>query len=66
MDPMSAELHFFFLLGSVVCLALASVRDASGLGRRATRRLPDQLSLLPLGLALFVFPLMWDAGAAAF
>ena len=66
MDPLSPKLQFFFFLAAVVCLALAAVRDASGLGRRATRRLPDQLSLLPLGLALFVFPFMWNAGAAAF
>jgi hypothetical protein len=66
MDPMGAELRFFFFLGAVVCLALAAVRDGSGPVRRVTKRLPDQFSLLPLGLALFVFPFMWDAGAGAF
>jgi lipopolysaccharide export LptBFGC system permease protein LptF len=62
MDPLSDELRFLFYLLAVVCFALAAFADGGFLARRATGR----LSLLPLGLALFAFPAMWDTGAAAF
>ena len=55
---MSVEIRFFFYLAAVVCFGLAALWG----GGKAMAR----VSLTPLGLALFVFPTMWDAGQAAF
>ncbi len=56
---MNLKLKFFFYLAAVVCFALAAV------GTRLSRRAPT-VALVPLGLALFAFPTMWDTGTAAF
>ncbi|HUS21854.1 MAG TPA: hypothetical protein VMZ66_07580 [Aeromicrobium sp.] len=53
---MSPEVQFVFYLAAVVCFVLAA------LGTRV--RAPVQF--VPLGLALFVFPTMWNTGVAAF
>lgn len=53
---MNIQLRFLFLLAALVCFGLA----AAG-GRVSTR-----IGLVPLGLALFIFPSVWDAGVAAF
>ena len=53
---MNVELRFLFLLGALICFGLA----AAG-GRFSTR-----VGLVPLGLALFIFPAVWDTGVAAF
>lgn len=55
---MSVEVKFFFYLAAVVCFGLAALPS----GNKALAR----LSLTPLGLALFAFPTLWDAGEAAF
>ena len=55
---MSVEVKFFFYLAAVVCFGLAALPA----GGKALAR----LSLTPLGLALFVFPTLWDTGEAAF
>ena len=55
---MSPEIKFFFYLAAVVCFVLAALPG----GGKALAR----VSLTPLGLALFVFPTLWDAGQAAF
>ncbi|MGH9164586.1 MAG: hypothetical protein ACRDZW_03600 [Acidimicrobiales bacterium] len=59
MDP---KIRFFFYLASVVCFALAALAQ----GGRAGRAGASPVGLVPLGLALFVFPLVWDAGELAF
>ena len=53
---MNIKIKFFFYLAAVVCFALAAVAD----------RLSARVGLLPLGLALFVFPTVWDTGVEAF
>ncbi|MEO5678197.1 MAG: hypothetical protein ABIS47_00850 [Acidimicrobiales bacterium] len=58
MDP---KLVFLFYLAAVACFALAAAGDLGGRGRALTR-----VSLVPLGLALYVFPQMWNAGVVAF
>lgn len=58
---LDAKIVFFFYLAAVVCFVLAAVGTVGG-GRGALSR----VSLVPLGLALFVFPQMWNIGAAAF
>jgi hypothetical protein len=53
---MDIRVKFFFYLAAVVCFALAAFAT----------RLNARVSLLPLGLALFVFPTVWDTGVEAF
>ncbi len=55
---MDAKIKFFFYLAAVVCFVLAAVP--------ARRRALATVAFLPLGLALFVFPTLWDTGVAAF
>ena len=58
MDPVLA---FFFYLAALVCFALAAfspVGPGAGIGGR--------IGLVPLGLALWLFPLLWGTGVAAF
>lgn len=63
MDP---EVSFFFYLGAVICFALAALGEGWRYGGRTRRGLAPALALLPLGLALALFPTMWDTGVAAF
>lgn len=55
-DSMSLELQFLFYLAAVVCFILAALGT----------RVRAQVAFLPLGLALFAFPTMWNTGALAF
>ena len=55
---MSVEIKFLFYLAAVICFVLAALPA----GRPGLSR----VGLTPLGLALFVFPTLWDTGAAAF
>ena len=63
---MDAEIKFFFYLASVICLVLAAAGEGWRFGARTRRGAAPALTLLPLGVALFVFPFMWDAGVAGF
>lgn len=56
MDP---RIVFLFYLAAVVCFAAAAFGGHIGGGRRS-------ISLVPLGLALWLFPLMWNTGTTAF
>jgi len=58
---LDTKIVFLFYAAAVVCFVLATVGDI-GRGRGALAR----VSLVPLGLALYVFPQMWNAGAAGF
>jgi hypothetical protein len=58
--------QFFFYLAAVVCFVLAAVGEGWKHGARTRRGLPPQLVLLPLGLALWLFPVMWNTGYVAF
>lgn len=58
---LDAKIVFLFYLAAVVCFALAAAGTV-GSGRGALSR----VSLVPLGLALYVFPQMWNIGADAF
>lgn len=61
---MDNKLVFLFYLAAVVCFVLAALQSAGrpGLSRGALSR----VALVPLGLALYVFPQMWNAGVAGF
>jgi hypothetical protein len=63
MDP---EISFFFYLGAIICFAIAALGEAWRFGARSRAGLKPSIALLPLGLALAFFPLMWDTGVAAF
>ncbi|MDP9453840.1 MAG: hypothetical protein M3P97_10775 [Actinomycetota bacterium] len=56
MDP---RLSFFFYLGALVCFALAAAGSRVG-GARGS------VGLVPLGLGLWLFPLLWTTGVDAF
>lgn len=63
---MHEKTKFFFYLGAVICFALAAAGEAWKFGARGRRGLAPRVVLVPLGLALFVFPTLWDTGEAAF
>jgi len=54
LDP---KIVFLFYAAAVVCFVLAAAGSRGALSR---------VSLVPLGLALYVFPQMWNIGADAF
>jgi hypothetical protein len=60
------EVRFFFYLGAVICLVLAALGEGWRYGGRGRRGLAPRLVLVPLGLALWLFPTLWDTGVAAF
>ncbi len=63
MDP---KLAFFFYLAALVCFALAAFSPVGpGVGR-AGAGIGGRVGLVPLGLALWLFPLLWATGVAAF
>ncbi len=63
---MSAETTFFFYLAAVICFIVAALGADWRFGRLGRQGLAPRLVLLPLGLALYVFPAMWTAGKLAF
>jgi len=63
---MDVKVRFFFYLGSVICFALAAAGSGWRYGARGRAGLAPLVALEPLGLLLFVFPSMWDAGVLAF
>ena len=63
---MDVEIKFFFYLAAVICLLLAAAGEAWRFGARTRRGQKPVLALMPLGIALFVFPTMWDVGVRAF
>ncbi len=63
---MDTEVEFFFYLAAVVCFVLAAAGEGWKFGSRGRRGLAPRLVLVPLGLALWLFPLMWNTGQAAF
>lgn len=63
---MSDKTSFFFYLASVICFVIAAAGAEWRFGRLGRRGVAPRLVLVPLGLALYVFPLMWNTGKAAF
>ncbi len=62
---LDGKIVFLFYLAAVVCFVLAAVAE-SGRARGLAGRGIGAVSLVPLGLALYVFPQMWNLGAASF
>ena len=63
---LNEKARFFFYLAAVVCFVLAAIGETWTYGARTRAGLAPRLVLLPLGLALWLFPLMWNTGHIAF
>ncbi|MGI8777073.1 MAG: hypothetical protein ACR2LJ_06720 [Acidimicrobiales bacterium] len=63
---MSAEVSFFFYLAAIICFVVAALGAGWRFGRLGRQGIAPRLVLVPLGLALYVFPLMWTTGKIAF
>ena len=61
---MDKKVEFLFYLAAVACFVLAALQDSGRLGSRGGGL--TRVALVPIGLALVFFPLMWNTGAAAF
>jgi hypothetical protein len=57
---------FFFYLAAVICFVLSAAGEGWKYGRLGRAGMSPRLVLLPLGLALWLFPTMWNTGHAAF
>ena len=57
MDP---KVKFFFYFGAFLCFVIAAAGEAWRFGARGRRGLAPRVALVPLGLALFTFPAVWD------
>jgi hypothetical protein len=64
--PMNPKAEFFFYLAAFLCFILAAAGEGWKFGRLTRRGLAPRLVLLPLGLALWLFPLLWNTYKAAF
>ena len=63
---MDKKVEFFFYLSAVICFVLAAAGEGWRFGGRGRRGLAPRLVLLPLGLALWLFPLLWNTYQVAF
>ncbi|MGH9266520.1 MAG: hypothetical protein ACRD1D_17690 [Acidimicrobiales bacterium] len=63
---MDQEVEFFFYLAAVICFVVAAAGEGWRYGRLGRRGLAPRVVLVPVGLALWLFPLMWNTGQAAF
>lgn len=59
MDP---KVKFFFYFAAFLSFAIAAAGEAWRFGARGRRGLAPRVALVPLGLALFTFPAVWDFG----
>jgi hypothetical protein len=60
------KVEFFFYLGAVLCFVLAAAGEGWRYGSRGRRGLAPRVVLVPLGLALWLFPLMYYTAQQAF
>jgi len=63
---MSEKTSFWFYLAAVICFVVAAAGEGWRFGRLGRRGLAPRVVLIPLGLALWLFPLLWTTGKAAF
>ena len=63
---LSNKATFFFYLAAVICFVVAAAGEGWRFGRLGRRGLAPRVVLIPLGLALWLFPLMWNTGKLAF
>lgn len=58
--------QFFFFLAAVICFVLAAIGEPRLAGRFGRASAVSRIAFVPLGLALWLFPLMWNTGQLAF
>lgn len=58
--------QFFFFLAAVICFVLAAIGEPRMTGRLGRPTVVSRIAFVPLGLALWLFPLMWNTGQTAF
>ena len=63
---MDQEVEFFFYLGALICFVVAAAGEGWRYGRLGRRGMAPRVVLVPIGLALWLFPLLWNTGQAAF
>ncbi|HTJ76594.1 MAG TPA: hypothetical protein VL337_14655 [Acidimicrobiales bacterium] len=63
---LSNKATFFFYLAALICFVVAAAGEGWRFGRLGRRGLAPRVVLIPLGLALWLFPLMWNTGKLAF
>jgi hypothetical protein len=56
--PLSTRGNFFIYLGAFLCFVLAAIGEGWRFGARTRAGLAPRIVLVPLGLALFVLPLV--------
>ena len=57
---MSPKTSFFFYLAAFICFLISAAGEGWKFGARGRRGLAPSIALLPLGLALFVVPTLYD------
>ena len=62
---MAPKTQFFFYFAALICFVLAAIGDAWKYGARTRRGVAAAIALLPLGLALAIFPTMWSVAKVA-
>jgi hypothetical protein len=62
---MSPKTAFFFYLAAFICFLISAAGEGWKFGMRGRRGLAPSIALLPLGLALFVIPTLYDTFKAA-
>jgi hypothetical protein len=63
---LDAKAQFFFYVAAVLCFLVAAAGEGWTRGRMTRRGLTPRVVLLPLGLALWLFPPMGNTGYTAF
>lgn len=63
---MEPDVSFFFYLGATICFVLAALGEGWRFGARTRRGMAPSLTLLPFGLALALFPTLWNTAEVAF
>ena len=56
---LSVKAQFFFYVAAVICFVVAGLAEGKA-------RLAGRIGFIPLGLALWLFPTVWNTGHAAF
>ena len=63
---MNKKVEFFFYAAAVLCFVVAALGEGWKYGGRTRAGLNPRIVLVPLGLALWLFPLLWNTGNVAF
>jgi hypothetical protein len=62
---MDKDVEFFFYVAAAICFIVAAFGETLKVGRRTRAGLTPLVVLVPLGLFLWLFPLLWNTGEVA-